>query len=150
MGDCIMAYFGAPEAQPDHAGRAVHCALDMLAALDVLNVGRAERGEEALRVGIGIHTGRVIVGDIGASRRRDYTAIGDAVNVAARIEQLTKLHHVPVLVSDETRRRIGGRLPLAAMPATPVAGKSEPLQTYALILDHAERTTGAGARSGSR
>src|SRR5262249_5691049 len=99
LGDGLMAYFGAPVASAD---RAVRCALAMQRALDALNVERTARGESALHMGIGIHTGTVVLGDIGAPQRREYTAIGDAVNVASRIQGLTKMHGVPILLSEET------------------------------------------------
>ena len=81
-------------------------------------------------MGIGVHTGTVVVGDIGARRRREYTAIGDAVNVAARIEELTKLHGAPILVSEDTRRGVGGAIRFSPAPAAAVRGKSEPVRTY--------------------
>jgi adenylate cyclase len=90
-------------------------------------------------MGIGVHTGRVIVGDIGATRRREYTVIGDAVNVAAHIEELTKVHGAPVLVSEETRRQAGDGLGFSAAPETLVRGKSEPLRTYVPVADDLQR-----------
>ena len=130
IGDGIMAYFGAPVVQTDHAERAVRCALAMQDALADLNRDRVARGVAALRLGIGLHTGSVIVGDIGSPERREYTAIGDAVNVAARIEQLTKVHGVPILVSDETRRGAGERIGFASVGATQVRGRAQPISCW--------------------
>jgi len=127
-----MAYFGAPVEQSDHAERAVRCALDMQQALATMNRDLEGRGIAPLRMGVGVHTGSVILGDIGAASRREFTIIGDTVNVAARVEQLTKVAGAAILVTEETRRGVSANLEFIAVEPLPVKGKREPLQTYRL------------------
>ena len=130
LGDGFMAYFGAPIAQTDHAARAVACALAMQERLAELNRMRLGRGQPTWRVGIGVHSGAVVLGDVGSPEQCDCTVVGDAVNVASRIEQLTKTYDASVLVSHQTRVLAGEQFTFAAAPEVQVKGKSQPLQTY--------------------
>ncbi len=108
MGDCVMAFWGAPVAQPDHAAQAVSAALDMAAAIRTLNREHAVKGLPAIGVGIGLNTGAMCVGDMGSDVRRSYTVIGDAVNLAARLEGLCRVYGVDVIASDATRAQVPG------------------------------------------
>ena len=104
MGDCVMAFWGAPVDTPDHAALAVAAALEMAAAVHAINEAHRATGQPAISVGIGINTGVMSVGDMGSAVRRSYTVVGDAVNLASRLESLSGIYGAEVVVSDATRR----------------------------------------------
>jgi class 3 adenylate cyclase len=128
IGDEIEAVFGAPVADAHHAARAVRTALAMRRKLAAWNAARAT----PLRHGIGIHTGVVVAGNIGSAARLSYALVGDAVNLASRIQGLTKEVGCDVLVSGDTRRLLDGEFDLAPLPAVRVKGKSEEVEVFRL------------------
>ncbi len=138
LGDGILVVFGLPApgdapAADCGAGPAVRCASAMLERLAALNATRAASGKPALAMGIGVHTGPVIAGTIGAGRRREFTVIGDAVNTASRLESLTKSAETSVLVSAATVARVGGAASrFRELAPMSVKGKAEPLRIFAL------------------
>ncbi len=108
MGDCVMAFWGAPVDTPDHASLAVKTALEMSSAIRLLNVEHRAKGLPEISIGIGLNTGTMCVGDMGSSVRRSYTVIGDAVNLASRLEGLSKTYGVDIVVSESTRKLANG------------------------------------------
>lgn len=108
MGDAVMALFGAPLRQEDDATRAVACGIAMRGCVERLNRELEHCGLPRLEWGIGIHTGRVVAGNVGSPARLNYTVIGDGVNLAARLEGLTRRYRVPIVVSETTRREASG------------------------------------------
>lgn len=124
IGDGMMVLFGAPRASADPCGDAVRCALDMMAELDELNGEFEAEGLPTLTVGIGINYGTVTVGNIGSSERHNYSAIGDAVNVAARLEGLTKELGRKIVISEAVVSRIGEGFQFDPLGAHQVKGHS--------------------------
>ena len=110
IGDAVMAFWGAPLPQPDHAAGAVRAAMALAAGADPMNRRLAAQGLPPIQFGIGLATGLVCVGDLGSRLRRSYTAVGDAVNLAARLEALTRETGVGLLVADATRQACEGHL----------------------------------------
>jgi adenylate cyclase len=142
LGDGLMALFGTPRPCDDHADRAVAAALDLLAELDRLNEELNREGQAALAVGIGIHTGPALVGCIGAtlngergpSTRKEFTAIGETVNLAQRIEQLTKSCGGPVLLSEASRLRLRGGVGLSCLGPQEVAGCRDRMIVHRVLV----------------
>jgi adenylate cyclase len=132
LGDGFLALFGAGAASDSHADEAVHAARGMLDCLRELNERLVARGEEAIRIGIGLHTGPAIVGSIGSAERLEFTAIGETVNLASRIESLTKVVGRTVLLSESTRLALHTTIALQELPLQTVKGVDEPVRVWAL------------------
>ena len=132
IGDCIMAFWGAPVANPDHARAGVAAALEMTRVLEEFKRELAAQGSdiaEAFDVGIGLHSGRAVVGFIGAQQKLDYTAIGDTVNLASRIEGLTK-GVARVLVSRDTAAACGSAFDFAPRGSYKVKGRAQEVELF--------------------
>ncbi len=133
IGDAIMAFWGAPVKQPNHAQLACETALRMISVLnEKQNEWRKKFGVE-LRIGIGINTGQAIIGNMGSSKRFDYTIIGDSVNIASRLEGLTKQYGVPIIISDCVKNQAGDKFLFRYLDKTTVKGKKEAIEIYELV-----------------
>lgn len=143
IGDAIMAFWNAPMWQEDHAVRACETALDMVSRLQTLQADWARRGLPRLDLGIGINTGRMVVGNMGSRDRLTYTVLGDTVNVASRLEGLNKEYGTRIVIGEGTRTAAGETCLYRFLDLVAVKGRSEPLAVY-------EVTARAGQLDGPR
>jgi adenylate cyclase len=132
IGDGILAYFGALQPNPWQCDDAVRAALAMRAAIREYNAELGREGLPALAVGIGVHRGPGLAGLVGSRERMEYGFVGRTVNIAARVQALTRTHRVDILVTEALRSGLDVRFLLTAMPAETVKGLAEPLITYAV------------------
>ena len=132
-GDGLEAFWNAPLPQPDHARRACDAALDMMAALGPLRHEFAAHGWGDLDMGIGLNSGTTIVGNLGSRDRLAYTAVGDAVNVASRLEGLSKEYGVCIVIGEATRQAAGDLFEYRFLDLVAVKGRAEPVRVYELL-----------------
>ena len=139
MGDAIMAFWNAPRDDSEHARHACEAALSMLERLDVVNAERKREAQESdrvfipLRIGIGINTGEVVVGNVGSELRFDYSVLGDSVNLASRLEGQSKTYGFTTIVGSRTATLVRGDFALLELDVIRVKGKTEPEIIYALL-----------------
>ncbi len=137
IGDCVMAFWGAPVLLADHAERSVATSLQMLKTAEKLNIDFVARGWPELKIGIGLNTGEVRVGDMGSQIRRAYTVMGDAVNLASRLEGITKQYGVGLVVGESTRLAAPG-FAYRELDRVRVKGKNEPVAIFEPVCANGE------------
>jgi adenylate cyclase len=134
IGDAVMAFWGEPVRHPDHAERAADCALAMQAATARLAARWVAEGKPDIHIGVGINTAEVVVGNIGSVEHKlDYTAIGDGVNLASRLESANKEFHTGIIISEFTLAKLGDRFEVRPLGAVKVKGKERPVTIYELL-----------------
>lgn len=133
IGDAVMAFWNAPFDQPDHAARAVRAAIQMRDRLQSMNREGVFPPEVELKVGVGVNTGDMVVGNIGSEIRYDYTVIGDSVNLASRTEGLCKEYGVPIIVTQGTHKELGEAFICRLLDQVAVKGKKEPIRIYEVM-----------------
>jgi len=132
IGDAIMALFGAPEKKDDDVIRSVLAGREMLIALDKFNEEQEQLGISPFRIGIGIHYGGVTAGYIGSDKKMDYTVIGEPVNMASRLEGLTKFYGIPLIISETVKRRLNDEVETRLLDKVLVKGSSMPMPIYSV------------------
>ena len=129
IGDCIMAVFGAPYFQEDHAERAVTVALEMMGRLHELN---KERGGEPIQLRMGINSGSAVSGPIGSGKRRDFTVLGDTVNIASRIESMIAKAG-KIVIGEKTHDLVEGKFEVKDLGAVALKGKEKSVRVYEVV-----------------
>jgi len=145
IGDAVMAVWGAPLEQPDHASRACQAALQMVERLEELNTRWQERGWPRLDIGIGLNTGPMVFGNMGSSKHLSLTVMGDNVNLASRLEGLNKMLGTHAIVSEATARAAGEAIRTREIDRVRVKGKSEPVGVFELLSSSGQDNGAAAA-----
>jgi adenylate cyclase len=143
IGDAVMATFGMPFPNDADAQNSVLAACDMVKVLELLNVRRTAAGGSPLRIGVGVATGTVIAGNIGSPKRMDFTVIGDPVNLASRIESMTKLYGADILICEQTRKRLTTSPKMRRIDVVRVRGQTRPTNLYEVLEHRAAQWTPA-------
>ena len=130
IGDAIMAFFGAPVKHEDDALQSVYAGMEMMEALDSFNKHQTDHGLPEFHTGIGINYGIVTVGNIGSEKKMDYTVIGDMVNLASRLEGLTKQYHQGLIISESVRKKVVDTIPCRMVDKVAVKGKTKGVNIY--------------------
>jgi len=149
IGDCVMAFWNAPLPSPDHPLRAARAAMRMLEAVDTLNVElRQEQGEDAPRfaVGVGINTGDCVVGNVGSRWRYDYSVLGDTVNLASRLESLSKEYGVSIVLGPATAKALQEHFVLIELDRIAVKGRAEKTAIFTILAPAAQHQDPALAK----
>ncbi|MBZ5654571.1 MAG: adenylate/guanylate cyclase domain-containing protein [Acidobacteriia bacterium] len=133
IGDAIMAFWGSPYPQTDHAYRACACSLEMVCSLDKLNARWQAQGRKQISIGVGLNTGPVNVGNMGSAKRLAWTVMGDNVNLASRLEGLTKEYRTRIVISEGTYRQIADKFVCRDLDKIRVKGKLQPVTIYELL-----------------
>ncbi|MCS7299744.1 MAG: adenylate/guanylate cyclase domain-containing protein [Spirochaetia bacterium] len=131
IGDAIMAFWGAPLDDPEHAYRACKSSLEMLKALEEINKNLP--GDKKIDIGIGINTGIATIGNMGSTKKKNYTAMGDSVNLASRLEGVNKVFHTKIIISEYTFERVKDRILARELDLIRVKGKKLPVRIYEVI-----------------
>jgi len=151
MGDGIMAVWNAFGNQPDHAELATRAGLQMFRRLEFLNKKWANMPDRTpFRIGIGLHTGEPVMGNVGSEERTQFTAIGDAVNTAARIESMCKQFGAEFIISEATAERVKELFALRELGETEVRGRAATIRIFEIVRDTAATPEGGEARDATR
>jgi adenylate cyclase len=141
LGDAIMAVYGAPLPSGRDPANAVESAIAMIRTIEAVNARRVARGQARLGLGIGIATGDVVAGTIGSHKRMDYTVVGDPVNLASRLQQITKVYQAEIIVCEETAAALADQAPLRELDAIRIRGRARPIKIFEVLTEaDAERS----------
>ena len=133
IGDAVLAVFGAPKDNPNHAWDAVQTAIEAQKQLDIINASRQKRGIPSLQIGVGIHTGEVLAGIVGSGERKKFGVTGDTVNTGSRVEGLNKEFSTSILITRETLEPVNGKFKVRRVGEAKVKGRDKPVEVFEVL-----------------